>query len=72
MRWETGLPVVSKLYFLELLHLREIVLMISLVLSSKVPGHLILIRMAPVKKLGNNDEDMEKSECLCAVGGNVK
>lgn len=46
--------------------------MISLVPSSKVPGHLILIRMAPVKKLGYNDENVEKLECLCTVGGNVK
>ena len=43
--WETGLPIAPKLYLFQLLHLREIVLMLSLVLSSKVPGYLTPIRM---------------------------
>lgn len=44
------LPVAPKLYLFQLLHLREIVLMLSLVLSLKVSGYLTPIRMNSLKR----------------------
>ena len=70
-----GLPVAPNFYLLQLLHWRDYA-DASLVRSSKVPGHLTPVRLAPtcqkkpeIIKVG---EDVEKLECLCTVGSNVK